>query len=333
VRTILGARALGRRDVGHRRISAQEAPITAGEKLLVAALAAAVLGALAWGKVAGSRPPGERVQPAGAPADSAWYRALPADPAAATTAYLRRVSIPARARGEAIADSRFVILPLRIALLVGSAALILFGGAAGRMRDLASRVSSRATVRDAVFALPFFASMFLLSLPLETWAGYIRFRRAGFSEAPFAQWLRDAVVGWGVDTVFYVAGFAAVMALIRRRPRSWPAWATAVYLILALVYVLITPQYIEPLFNRLTPLAEGPAKRAILSLARANGVPAGEVFVRDASRQSVLLNAHVSGFAARRASSSTITRWPPRPCPKSSWSWPTRSVTTSCDTC
>jgi STE24 endopeptidase len=100
-----------------------------------------------------------------------------------------------------------------------------------------------------------------------------------------------------VITVFYTVGVVAIMALIRRWPRSWAAWATAVYFVLFGFYVLISPQYIEPLFNRITPLADGAAKQAILSLARANGVPADDVFVRDASRQSVLLNAHVSGIA------------------------------------
>jgi STE24 endopeptidase len=43
-------------------------------------------------------------------------------------------------------------------------------------------------------------------------------------------------------------------------------------------------------------LADGPRKEAILSLARGTGVPAEDVFVQDASRQSTLLNAHVSGI-------------------------------------
>ncbi len=68
------------------------------------------------------------------------------------------------------------------------------------------------------------------------------------------------------------------------------------YLVLSAAYVLILLQYIEPLFNRIAPLHDGPEKQAVLSLARANGVPAAGVFVRDAFRQSVLLDAHVSGF-------------------------------------
>jgi len=97
--------------------------------------------------------------------------------------------------------------------------------------------------------------------------------------------------------VFYVIGIVAIMALIRRRPASWPLWATGVYVALYALYASVSPLYIEPLLNRFTPLPDGATKEAILSLARANGVPAANVYVKDASRQSVVLNAQVSGFA------------------------------------
>jgi STE24 endopeptidase len=53
---------------------------------------------------------------------------------------------------------------------------------------------------------------------------------------------------------------------------------------------------VAPLFNHYTPLPQGPLKADILSLARANGVPAGNVWRFDASRQSNRISANVSGF-------------------------------------
>jgi STE24 endopeptidase len=145
-------------------------------------------------------------------------------------------------------------------------------------------------------ALQVLAAFFLLGLPIETYAGFIRLRHAGLSHAPYLQWLTDTTLQWAIVTAFYIIGVIVIYGLIRRRPHSWAGWATAVYGILSGVFVLIGPQYIDPLFNRITPMADGPQKQAILSLARANGVPATDVFVQDASRQSELLNAHVSGF-------------------------------------
>jgi STE24 endopeptidase len=64
-----------------------------------------------------------------------------------------------------------------------------------------------------------------------------------------------------------------------------------------LVFVsMIAPIYIEPLFNRSTPLPEGEVRDRVLALARANGIPAGDVFVIDESKQSKRISAHVSGL-------------------------------------
>jgi STE24 endopeptidase len=60
---------------------------------------------------------------------------------------------------------------------------------------------------------------------------------------------------------------------------------------------LIAPVYIFPIFNKYTKLQEAHIKDPILSMARANGIPATEVYEFDASRQSNRVSANVSGFA------------------------------------
>src|SRR5437879_8854852 len=59
---------------------------------------------------------------------------------------------------------------------------------------------------------------------------------------------------------------------------------------------VIAPVYIAPLFNRYTELDDPRIKDPILSMARANGIPASNVYVMDASRQSTRVSANVSGF-------------------------------------
>jgi STE24 endopeptidase len=60
---------------------------------------------------------------------------------------------------------------------------------------------------------------------------------------------------------------------------------------------LIAPVYISPLFNQYKKLEDGRIKNPILSMARANGIPASDVYEFDASRQSDRVSANVSGFA------------------------------------
>jgi STE24 endopeptidase len=68
--------------------------------------------------------------------------------------------------------------------------------------------------------------------------------------------------------------------------------------ILFLTFVgLIAPVYIFPLFNKYAKLQDSRVKDPILSMARANGIPATDVYEFDASRQSNRVSANVSGFA------------------------------------
>src|SRR5208282_4005219 len=51
-----------------------------------------------------------------------------------------------------------------------------------------------------------------------------------------------------------------------------------------------------PLFNKVTRLDDPRITQPILSMARANGIPANGVFQIDASKQSTRMSANVSGF-------------------------------------
>ena len=59
---------------------------------------------------------------------------------------------------------------------------------------------------------------------------------------------------------------------------------------------MIFPVFIAPMFNQYTKLTDPTVRDPILSLARANGIPATEVYEVDASRQSTRISANVSGF-------------------------------------
>jgi STE24 endopeptidase len=64
-----------------------------------------------------------------------------------------------------------------------------------------------------------------------------------------------------------------------------------------LVFVaLIAPVFIFPIFNKVTKLEDPKITQPILSLARANGIPAHDVYQIDASKQSTRMSANVSGF-------------------------------------
>lgn len=268
----------------------------------------ALLVAVGWGAYSRSRPAAPRSQDMTIPVSLEWHQTLPSDPALAAQAYLDRVPAPMRARGEAVSDTRYWIWGARIVLTIGAMTLFLFSGAAGALSNGVTRISRLAWLQALVFAAAVFVYLFAALLPVEVYAGYVRPRTFGFADRSFWAWLQDHVLNWAVLSAFYAVGVAAFTTLMRRKPQSWAGWATLVYFSLATLYVLATPGFIEPMFNTYTALPDSPIKRDILAMAHANGLSADNVYTADASRQSRLLNAHVSGvFGTARISIDDTT--------------------------
>jgi STE24 endopeptidase len=262
--------------------------------VILISLAAAIV----WGVVVDGEPPVPRAKDLTTQVDAAWYESLPLDPDKATQAYLDRVPQDMRARGEAVSQTRYWVFTARIATLVLAASLFLFSGAASSLREIVSPRIAWKPAQDAVMAFAFLAVLFAITLPLDVYAGFVRARHFGFSEQPFSAFLQDTVINWLVMSTLYMIGAVAIYFVMRRRPASWAAWAGGIYSVLAMSYLVLLPVAIEPLFNTVRTLADGAQKEEILALARANDVPATDVYVSDASRQTRLLNAHVSGWGA-----------------------------------
>jgi STE24 endopeptidase len=74
-------------------------------------------------------------------------------------------------------------------------------------------------------------------------------------------------------------------------------WGSLVTIAFLIFGVLISPVYILPLFNKVSRIEDPKITTPILSVARANGIPAHDVYTMDASKQTTRMSANVSGFA------------------------------------
>jgi STE24 endopeptidase len=87
-----------------------------------------------------------------------------------------------------------------------------------------------------------------------------------------------------------------LFAVVRRLQRNWWIWGALVTSAFVAFVALIVPVYIVPVFNKVTKLDDPKITAPILRLARANGIPANDVYEVDASRQSTRMSANVSGI-------------------------------------
>jgi STE24 endopeptidase len=133
-------------------------------------------------------------------------------------------------------------------------------------------------------------------LPWAAYEGYFREHQYGMSNLGLTGWLGEQAKGLFITLIFGTLAVVAIYAVIRKLSKTWWPWGAVVVIGLLIFQAAISPTYLEPVFNKFYPLAESPLKQRILSLARANGVPATQVYEFDASRQTTRISAHVSGM-------------------------------------
>jgi STE24 endopeptidase len=234
---------------------------------------------------------------AATPASAASAIPTPAfDPEAATREWLARVPADAKAKSDAYFEGGYwlQLVDLLYTLLV--AGILLGTGISRRLREVAHRTIRFRPLQTAIYALGYILLVSLLGFPLTVYRDYFREHAYGLSNQTFGDWLGDLGKGLGVSLVFGTLTLMLLYAVLRRAPRTWWLWGAIVSLALLAVMVVVAPVYIAPLFNTYQPLTDPVVRDPILRMAQANGVPADNVWVFDASKQSKRISANVSGF-------------------------------------
>lgn len=219
------------------------------------------------------------------------------DVKAAVDAYLARIPADQRARSDAYFEGGYWLLLWDFLSTVLVMWMMLRFRWSARMRDLAERLIRFKPLQSALYWVQFVILFAVIVFPLTVYEGYFREHQYGLSNQTFWEWMRDQLVGLALVAVLGALLVAILFGVVRRLGRNWWLWGSAVMIGFIAFVVMIAPVFISPLFNKYTTLEDPRFKVPILSLARANGVPATEVYEFDASRQSNRVSANVSGFA------------------------------------
>ena len=166
-----------------------------------------------------------------------------------------------------------------------------------KMRNLAERITRVRPLQTAIYWIQFIVVVAILTFPMSLYEGYLREHKYGLLNQTFGPWMGDQLKSLTLSIVLGAILIVPLFGLVRWLGRTWWVWGAVVMIVFSAFVGVIGPVYIEPLFNRFKLLEDARIKDPILSMARANGIPAKDVYEFDASRQSNRVSAHVSGFA------------------------------------
>ncbi|MFA5057490.1 MAG: M48 family metallopeptidase [Opitutaceae bacterium] len=152
-------------------------------------------------------------------------------------------------------------------------------------------------------ALYVLAAGMLLSvptLPFDWWGQFRLEQRFGFNQGTLRIWVTDKLKGLVLTLLIGLPLLWALFSLVHWVGRAWWLWGFALLFGVQLLLIVLYPKLILPLFNQLTPLAEGDLRQRLLALADRTGFRARTIQVMDGSKRSAHSNAFFTGFGRFR---------------------------------
>jgi STE24 endopeptidase len=217
------------------------------------------------------------------------------DPVAATEAYIAKLTPDQIAKSDAYFEGGYWLQLWSFLVSAALSLILLTSGLSARMQKIAERAVRFRWAQTLLFGAQYFLFTTILAFPLSLYEGFFREHKYGLSNQTLEGWLGDQGKEIAVGAVLGGVGIMILYAILRRVKQAWWIWASVASVALLFVISALAPVYIARLFNEYHTLDDPTIRDPILSLARANEIPAEQVYVFDASKQTKRVSANVSG--------------------------------------
>ena len=213
----------------------------------------------------------------------------------ATQAWLNTLSAAERAQSNAYFEGGYWLLLWNLLWGLGIAAVLLSGRRSARLRNWTERVTARRALQTLLYVAIYLLLTWLLALPLTIYQEYFREHQYGLATQTFLPWFGEQCISLALLIVLGSPFIALFYWIVRRAGERWWAWGAGLVTLYLAFAIVLSPVFIDPLFNTYKPLPDGATRDSILSLARANGIPSDNVYVFNASKQTTRISANVAG--------------------------------------
>jgi STE24 endopeptidase len=229
------------------------------------------------------------------------------DPAAETARWLATLSPEDTARAVSYTQGGHWLLLWGAVVSIVVAWIIIRTGVLSGIRDRLERRRKRPKLVSLLVGVVYILMSFVLTLPWSIYQGWWREKQYGLTSQPLTGWLTEAVIGTAISVVFMGLLIAALYFIIRNARRLWWAWGAGLTAVAVVFFLLVSPIFIEPIFNTYTPAPDGPVRDAVVELAHKTGTPDDKIYIYDGSKQSDRYTANVSGmFGSARVAMSDV---------------------------
>ncbi len=179
-------------------------------------------------------------------------------------------------------------------------ALTLAGGLQLLSDAWARAFESGSIAHGAALLLSVFFVQGLAGLPFSLYRVFHLEQRFGFNRMTLRLFVTDLAKQIAVGLALGVPLLVAVLWLMGRMGSRWWLYVWIVLTLFSIVFQLIFPAFILPLFNKLTPITEGELAARVGALLERCGFKSRGLFIMDGSKRSSHGNAFFAGFGATK---------------------------------
>jgi Zn-dependent protease with chaperone function len=171
-----------------------------------------------------------------------------------------------------------------------------FSGFSAKLRDLAQRLARGWFFTIMIYMIMLLAIIYIINLPFSFYLGFIRQHAYGLSNQTPGRWMRNSILNLGVDMIGAVAFIWVPYLLLSRSQGRWWIYMSFLWIPFLFFVMLVSPVWIDPLFNDFGPMRNKELERSVLALAQRAGIEGSRVFEVDRSVDTHAVNAYVKGI-------------------------------------
>lgn len=177
--------------------------------------------------------------------------------------------------------------------------MLAFGGFGWLDGILRPYIQNEILLTLSFFGVLMLASDFLM-IPFQWYSTFVLEEKYGFNKTIVKTFIADKLKGYLLGAIIGGVLLTALLYLVQQIGPNFWIW----FSILAAAFILFVNMFytslILPLFNKLTPLADGDLKTAIEVFAKKVNFPLDNIFVIDGSKRSNKANAFFSGIGKKK---------------------------------
>lgn len=157
---------------------------------------------------------------------------------------------------------------------------------------------------EILLALAFFGVLTIVSdiltLPFQLYSTFVIEEKYGFNKTTMKTFIADKLKGYLLSAIIGGGLLSLLIWLVGYIGPDFWIWFSLIAAAFVLFVNMFYTSVIVPMFNKLTPLAEGELKDAIVEFSKKIDFPVNNILVIDGSKRSNKANAFFSGIGKKK---------------------------------